>query len=109
MFRPIVKAALSLTAALTLAACGNGEGAQPGEAAGPGGAMPAPAVTVARPLVQRVVDWDAFSGRFEAPQTVNVRARVSGYLDAVHFEDGAIVEEGQPLFTIDPRPYQAAV
>lgn len=109
MFRPIVKAALSLTAALTLAACGNGEGAQPGEAAGPGGAMPAPAVTVARPLVQRVVDWDAFSGRFEAPQTVNVRARVSGYLDAVHFEDGAMVEEGQPLFTIDPRPYQAAV
>ena len=67
---------------------------------------PAP-VTVANPLSERIVDWDDFTGRFEATQTVDVRARVGGYVQAVHFKDGDFVRRGQLLFTLDPRPAQA--
>jgi RND family efflux transporter MFP subunit len=73
------------------------------------GAPPPPTVTVAAPLVQRITEWDEFTGRFEPTSAVEVRARVSGYLDAVEFQDGAMVKEGDVLFVIDPRPYQAAV
>jgi len=72
-------------------------------------APPAPAVTVAVPLVQAVQDWDEFTGRFEATQSVEVRARVGGYISAVHFRDGDYVRRGQLLFTLDPRPAQAAL
>jgi len=71
------------------------------------GPPPAPPVTVATPLVERVVDWDDFTGRFEATQTVDVRARVGGYIQSVHFKDGDFVRRGQLLFTLDPRPAQA--
>ncbi|WP_122468064.1 efflux RND transporter periplasmic adaptor subunit [Brevundimonas lutea] len=74
-----------------------------------GGAPPAPQVTVATPLVQQVEEWDDFSGRFEAPQTVDVRARAGGYIQNVHFSDGDYVRRGQLLFTLDPRPAQAAL
>jgi len=74
------------------------------EAAGP--PPPAP-VTVANPLNERIVDWDDFTGRFEATQSVDVRARVGGYVQAVHFRDGDFVRRGQLLFTLDPRPAQA--
>ena len=74
------------------------------EEAGP---PPAAAVTVANPLSERIVDWDDFTGRFEATQTVDVRARVGGYVQAVHFKDGDFVRRGQLLFTLDPRPAQA--
>ncbi len=67
-----------------------------------------PEVTVATPLVQPVIDWDGYVGQFEAVARVEVRPRVSGYLVDVHFNDGDIVERGQPLFTIDPRPFEAA-
>lgn len=70
---------------------------------------PAPEVSVATPLVDQVVDWDEFTGRFEAPQSVDVRARVGGYIQAVHFRDGQYVRKGQLLFTLDPRPAQAAL
>ena len=69
----------------------------------------APQVTVATPLVRAVQDWDEFSGRFEAPSTVDVRARVGGYVQQVHFRDGDYVQRGQLLFTLDPRPAQAAL
>lgn len=72
-------------------------------------APPAPAVTVAVPLVQAVQDWDEFTGRFEATQSVEVRARVGGYISGVHFRDGDYVRRGQLLFTLDPRPAQAAL
>jgi multidrug efflux system membrane fusion protein len=72
-------------------------------------APPAPKVTVAKPVVKPIMEWDDFTGRFEAVDSVNVRARVSGYLDKVHFEEGSLVQEGDLLFTIDPRPYQAIV
>lgn len=71
--------------------------------------LPAPEVTVARPIVREVIDWDEYTGRLASPETVEIRARVSGYLDAVHFKEGAEVEQGELLFTIDPRPYEAIV
>ena len=73
------------------------------------GAPPPPKVTVAKPIVKEVVERDDFIGRFEAVDQVDIRARVSGYLDKVLFSDGAIVKAGDPLFTIDQRPYQAAL
>jgi len=68
-----------------------------------------PPVTVAKPVVKDIREWDEFIGRFEAVDEVTVRARVSGYLEKVHFRDGAIVKVGDPLFTIDQRPYRAAL
>jgi RND family efflux transporter MFP subunit len=70
---------------------------------------PPPTVTVARPLVKQVTDWDEYTGRLAAVDSVKVRARVSGYLKSVHFKDGAFVSKGDLLFVIDPRPYQAAL
>ncbi len=72
-------------------------------------APPPPAVTVAHPLRMNVIDWDDYVGQFVAVDSVDVRPRVSGYLVAVGFKDGDFVRKGQNLFTIDPRPYQAAL
>src|SRR5262245_36485098 len=94
-------ATLSLLAPM-LAACGQGQ--QPA-AAGP----PPPTVTVSRPIERSVVDQDEYVGRFIAVDAVEVRARVSGYLDKVHFRDGQMVKEGDLLFTIDKRPFQNAL
>jgi membrane fusion protein, multidrug efflux system len=68
-----------------------------------------PQVTVAPPLASRVAQWDEFTGRFEATERVEVRPRVSGYIDQVHFRDGSIVKQGDLLFTIDQRPFKLAV
>ena len=68
-----------------------------------------PKVTVARPVVKKIIEWDDFTGRFAATDSVDVRARVSGYLQEVHFEEGALVKDGDLLITIDQRPYQAAL
>ena len=70
---------------------------------------PVPTVTVAQPLERSVTEWDDYVGRFEASKTVEVRPRVSGAVTAVHFTDGAVVQKGQLLFTIDPRPFTAAL
>jgi RND family efflux transporter MFP subunit len=70
------------------------------------GAPPPPAVTVAKPVKRTVVDYDEYVGRFTAINAVEVRARVSGYLDKLHFKDGQIVKQGDLLFTIDKRPFQ---
>src|SRR4051812_5255876 len=71
-------------------------------------AAPPPAeVTVSRPLEHDVVEWDEYSGRLQAVDSVDVRARVSGFVDETPFQDGAIVQRGQLLFLIDPRPFQA--
>lgn len=64
-------------------------------------------VIVAAPLQQKVVDWDDYAGRFEAVESVEVRPRVSGLIQSVHFDDGEMVRKGQLLFVIDPRPYAA--
>ena len=91
-----------LGAALGLAACDQGppQGQQ--------GFGPAP-VTVATPIRQIVQEWDEYTGRFGAVDFVEVRARVSGYLDSINFEDGQVVEQGDLLFVIDPRPFEIAL
>ena len=70
---------------------------------------PSPQVTVAKPVRRLVSDRDEYVGRFVAVDCVEVRARVSGYLDAVHFKDGQLVKKGDLLFTIDRRPFQASL
>ena len=67
-----------------------------------------PVVSAAKPVVRDIVEDDEFVGRFQAVDEVTIRSRVSGYLDEVHFKDGAIVNKGDLLFTVDRRPYQAA-
>ena len=69
----------------------------------------APVVTIAPPLARQVVEWDEYTGRFEASERVEVRARVSGYVERVHFGDGRDVKQGDLLFTIDQRPFQIAL
>ncbi|WP_289297240.1 efflux RND transporter periplasmic adaptor subunit [uncultured Reyranella sp.] len=73
------------------------------------GGPPAMPVGVADPISKRVTQWDEYSGRFEAVASVEVRARVSGFIDKIDFRDGQIVKVGDPLFTIDKRPYEIAV
>jgi membrane fusion protein, multidrug efflux system len=99
--RPGVAATLALLV-LTLTACDQAPKAAPAP-------PPAPQVTVARPVAKTVVDQDEYVGRFEAVDAVEVRARVSGYLDAIHFKDGQMVKKGDLLFTIDRRPFQIAL
>jgi RND family efflux transporter MFP subunit len=77
-----------------------------GEGQKQGGAPPPPAVTVAKPIKRTITDFDEYVGRFTAINSVEVRARVSGYLDGVHFKDGQVVKQGDLLFTIDKRPFQ---
>ena len=71
--------------------------------------QPLPTVVVATPLTQRVSDWDDYSGRFEAVDMVDVRPRVGGAIQSIHYKDGQKVTKGQLLFIIDPRPYAAAL
>jgi RND family efflux transporter MFP subunit len=93
-----MRSAIAVLALTVLSACGGAE---------PPPAPPPPEVTVATPLQREVTDWDDYTGRFVAPQDVEIRARVNGVITAIHFRDGQDVRQGQPLFTIDPRPYQA--
>jgi RND family efflux transporter MFP subunit len=72
-------------------------------------APPPPSVTVARPLQKTITEWDEYTGRFTPLESVEVRARVSGFIDSVHFQEGQIVKQGDLLFVIDPRPYRLAV
>lgn len=86
-------------AGLLAAGCNKGQQSQP--------QMPPPTVTVNQPVSREVVDWDEYPARLEAVESVDVRANVSGYLIAVHFQDGAEVKKGDLLFEIDPRTYEA--
>jgi multidrug efflux system membrane fusion protein len=74
-----------------------------------GAAPPPPAVTVSKPVHKTITEWDEYTGRFVAIATVDVRARVSGFIESIHFRDGQIVKQGDLLFVIDQRPYQIAV
>jgi len=74
-----------------------------------GSAPPLPTVTVAQPLKKSITEWDEYTGRFTALETVEIRARVSGFIDSVHFQEGQIVKKDDLLFVIDQRPYQIAV
>src|SRR3982075_3135305 len=90
---------LTALLALSLSGCGDKPPQQP--AAGP------PPVTVAQPSKRTVTDWDEFTGRFEAVEEVQVRARVGGFVTSVEFRDGAIVHAGDLLYVIDSRPFEA--
>ena len=90
--------ALLLYLSTVLAGCGEAPRQQT--------APPPPAVTVAQPVRRTIVDQDEYVGRFVAVHAVEVRARVSGYLDNVHFQDGHEVKQGELLFTIDKRSFQ---
>lgn len=84
-----------------LAACGNTES----ETFTP----QAPSVSVATVINEKLTEWDEFTGRIQAPETVELRPRISGYIDFIAFEEGAMVEEGEPLFFIDNRSFKAEV
>lgn len=100
MFAKVCRGVL-LPLFVTVAACSD---------AGEEQAAPPPMpVTVATPVQQQVVDWDDFVGRFEAPQSVEVKPRATGYLQSTHFREGQFVRAGQLLFSIDARPSQAAL
>src|SRR4051794_8003326 len=71
--------------------------------------VPAPEVSVAEVIAQPLHEWQEFTGRLEGRERVEVRPRVAGFIDSVHFEDGARVRKGQLLFRIDPRPFEAEV
>lgn len=73
------------------------------------GPAPAPEVTVAPIVMSAVHDWEEFTGRLESVQTVEIRPRVSGYIESAHFEEGATIRKGDLLFQIDPRPFRAEV
>src|SRR5262245_43665671 len=72
-------------------------------------AAPQPKVEVAQPIARTVTDWDEYTARLDAVESVEIRPRVSGYLQTIHFRDGAMVKKGDLLFLIDPRPYEAAL
>ncbi len=98
--RRLAMAGVSLLAAAVLAACSGGHAEE-------AGAPPPPEVTAAPVLVKPVSQWDDFSGRVEAVQSVELRPRVSGYIDKVNYVEGDEVKKGDVLFTIDARSYQA--
>src|SRR5437879_7202945 len=85
--------------ALVLASC----------SARPAPAPPPPKGKVGQPVAREITEWDEFTARLDAVDSVEVRPRVSGYLQSIHFQDGAIVRKGDLLFLIDPRPYEAAL
>jgi membrane fusion protein, multidrug efflux system len=94
---PRTLAAVAIASASLLASCGEAQKQA---------ASPPPKVTVAKPIKRTIVDQDEYVGRFVPVNVVEIRARVSGYLDQIHFTDGQIVKQGDLLFTIDQRPYQ---
>lgn len=99
-----IRTSASTLIGLSLLLIGCGDSAQN---AGQTGAPPP--VTVSTPVVREITEWDEYTGRFVAVDSVEVRARVSGYLESVNFEDGQIVNQGDLLFVIDPRPFRIAL
>lgn len=100
---PVSRLVATVLATALLVACGGG-GGDPAQQQ-----MPPQDVSVATVVQKDVNDWDEYSGRIEAVDSVELRPRVGGYLDGVHFKEGSLVEKGDLLFTIDDREYRAAV
>jgi multidrug efflux system membrane fusion protein len=98
---PVWQLPVALAAVLLLSACGEASDAMQ--------SMPAAQVSVAEVIEQPINEWDEFTGRLEAPESVDVRPRVSGFIDRVAFYEGSLVKKGDLLFQLDPRPFQAEV
>ena len=98
-----VKVAAMICIASALAACGQSQSQPRAAAPSP------PQVTVAKPVSRMIADQDEYVGRFVAVESVEVRARVAGYLAEIHFQDGQKVKKGDLLFTVDRRPFQTAL
>jgi RND family efflux transporter MFP subunit len=98
-----VSAGIAAAVLATLAGCDQSQPQSAQQAAA------VPAVSVAQPVQRDIVEWDEYTGRFDATETVEIRARVSGYLNDVHFKDGQEVRQGDVLFVIDPRPFERAL
>ncbi|MCG4453096.1 efflux RND transporter periplasmic adaptor subunit [Pseudomonas sp. MMS21-TM103] len=96
---PIWQLPLALATVLVLSACGKTPEAS--------AQMPAAQVSVAEVIEQPINEWDEFTGRLEAPESVDIRPRVSGFIDRVVFDEGSLVKQGDLLFQIDPRPFEA--
>ena len=90
---------VAIATALTFSACKQDKQVTP----------PPPSVSVGHPIEKEATEWDEYIGRFDAVDYVEVRARVSGYLQEIHFTEGALVHAGDLLVTIDPRPYEAVL
>jgi RND family efflux transporter MFP subunit len=103
LIRLFLSSAAIFALAVSLSGCGKEEAAKAAEQ------PPPPQVTVAKPTKKLVAEHDEYVGRFVAMDYVEVRARVSGYLDKIQFADGQMVKKGDPLFTIDRRPFQASL
>jgi RND family efflux transporter MFP subunit len=101
------RAGLALASALFAALAAGCDQGQP--SAKQQQAAPPPTVSVSQPVQREIVEWDEYTGRFDATQTVEIRARVSGYLNEVRFKDGQEVSQGDLLFMIDPRPFERAL
>lgn len=80
-----------------------------GSSTPPAATASAPPVDVSKPLSKEIVEWDEYTGQFSAVEFVELRARVTGYLNEIHFQDGQVVKKGDLLFVIDPRPYEIAL
>jgi RND family efflux transporter MFP subunit len=102
LMKSVRRLALLLLLVPVLAACGQSQSQ-------PQAAPPPPQVTIAKPTSKMIADQDEYVGRFVAVESVEVRARVPGYLEAIHFQDGQMVKAGDLLFTIDRRPFQIAL
>ena len=102
---PLALGLVAIVALLGLGGCHD----QPQQTGGSPSAPPPPPVTVAKPVAKIVQEFDEFTGRFDAVASVDIRARVGGSLDQVHFKDGAEVKEGDLLFVIDQRPFRATL
>jgi RND family efflux transporter MFP subunit len=103
MQSPLIRFAVLAAPLMALAACGESDSTK-GK-----GAPPPPQVTVATPVKRTIIDRDEYVGRFVAVDAVEIRARVSGYLEKIHFIDGALVKKDELLFTVDRRPFQASL
>ncbi len=98
-FRLSLLLAVAGVTLLASAGCGGTQGPPPQQ--------PPPEVTVATPIRKQIVEWDEYTGRLEAIDYVEIRSRVSGYLQSIHFDEGQMIEKNDLLFVIDPRPFQA--
>lgn len=100
--KPLRIMMLTAVAAFVLSACGEQTTQQ-------GPAPTAPKVDVAQVLHERVTEWDEFTGRLQAPESVTLIPRVSGYIESVNFKEGALVKKGDVLFRIDPSVFEVEV